>query len=202
MTRRMLLVRHGDPRLPAEGKVFLGSRSDVPLAPEGISRMERLREHLENFPLDRIVTSPLRRARESATLLAEGRSLAVEVDPALREIDLGEWDGLPFATVRARDPEGFAERGRRLADFRPPGGESFRDLAARVAPHLTHLLATSSGNLLLVAHAGVFHAMICTLLNLPLERLFLLTQSYGGVHLLDDLRGEWRVKRLNWSPEL
>ncbi len=202
MTRTLLLVRHGDPRLSAEGKIFLGGRSDVPLAPEGVRRIATLRDHLAEVPVDRMLSSPLRRARETAALLGEGRHIPVEIDPALREIDLGEWDGLPFATVRARDPEAFAERGKRLADFRPPGGESFRDLAARVGPHLTHLLATSQGHLLLVAHAGVFHAMICTLLGLPLERLFLLTQSYGGVHLLDDLRGEWRVKRLNWSPGL
>lgn len=157
MTRRMLLVRHGDPRLPPKARFFWGAAPTCPWPPKAFPAWNGSGNIWRTFPGPHR-DKPLRRGPGKAPpCRVEGRSLAVEVDPVCYgKSTWGSGTALPFATVRARDPEGFAERGRRLADFRPPGGESFRDLAARVAPHLTHLLATTQGHLLLVAHAGVF----------------------------------------------
>jgi len=142
---RILLLRHGEPLFPGKTRRFLGS-TDVPLSPRGREQAEAMRFTLRDLPLSRIITSPLRRASETASLLAAGHSSRVETVEALREIHLGTWENRTFDDVAAAEPELFAARGRDIWNVRPPKGESFRDAASRALPAFTALLTTRGGS--------------------------------------------------------
>ena len=117
----LYLVRHGEPQITG---VMLGRR-DPPLSEYGRAQMRALR-----LPAHVIYSSPLRRARESAELMASQATVIVLGD--LTEIALGEWDGLSWAEIEREYPEMAA---RKLADWTvvtPPGGEPWRVFTARI----------------------------------------------------------------------
>src|SRR5690606_28901279 len=97
-----------------------------------------------------LVTSPLRRAQESAAALADRLGLgAASVEPDVREVDFGAWEGLTFAEIAERDPDLLA-RWRSSADEPAPGGESMAQVHARVRAARERLLAEHEGRVVVV----------------------------------------------------
>lgn len=132
----LLLTRHG--KAAAEG-VMLGGQLDVPLTLEGRAEAERLADRLHGIRIDRIVSSPMARALETAQVVARGRP--IEIDERLRELDYGRWEGLTYAEIEARDPDLRARWEADPASVCAPQGECGNDVAARVRGFLTDLLA-------------------------------------------------------------
>ena len=188
---KIFLFRHGAVQETAE-KIFLG-RTDLPLSKEGRRQAETWRAHFSGRPPGRIAASPLGRALAFARILAGEHSAGVEVHPALSEIDLGEWDGRPMAEIRKRDPKSWKARGDDIAGFRPPGGETFRDLHERVVPAFERLAGETGTDLLLVCHAGVNRVILCHLLGMPLANLFRLGQDPGCLNVIEKGLHGWRV---------
>ena len=102
------------------------------------------------------VSSPLARAIETATIIS-GR--APRIEPALIEMDWGEWEGARLDELRARYGEAFVANARRGLDFRPPGGESPREVMIRAARWLASLDARGPP-IVAVAHNGVLRALL------------------------------------------
>jgi probable phosphoglycerate mutase len=146
---RIVLVRHGQSTWNAEGR--LQGQADPPLSKLGRSEALALHGALAGFPADRVVSSDLRRARETAAALGHPEA---RPDPVWREIDVGEWAGRLLADLPA-GPEP-AWRG---GDLLPPGGERWDELEARVADALDGL-AAQGGEWLVVTHGGVIRAAV------------------------------------------
>src|SRR5262249_50732887 len=105
------------------------------------------------------VASPLQRARQTAEIMRAALGLAQDdyrVDPRLREIGFGEWEGLTFREVRSRDPQALAARERDKWAFVPPGGESYAQVALRMREWYDAL----PGDTVVVAHGGTARALI------------------------------------------
>ncbi len=136
----LLLTRHGQ---AAAGDVMLGGQLDVPLTAAGRSEAEALAHRLSGVRIDRIVSSPMLRAIETAQTIATGRP--VELDERLRELDYGRWESLTYAEIDARDPELRARWEHDPAATHSPGGESGDDVAARALNFLVDLLAGEDG---------------------------------------------------------
>ncbi|MBG0776611.1 MAG: histidine phosphatase family protein [Desulfovibrionaceae bacterium] len=164
----ILLLRHAQ-ALGGEGR-YIGS-TDLPLSDAGRAQARELGAALAGCGVRALFASPLTRARDTARAAAEACGLETTLLPDLAEIHLGAWEGRTFAEVRASDPEGFAARGADMARFRPPGGESFADVAARAEAAL-RVLATANAPCAAVAHAGILRALFCRVTGLPLEHLF------------------------------
>jgi broad specificity phosphatase PhoE len=148
----LILARHGETDWNRENR-FQG-HADPPLNAAGRAQSAGLAEALADEPIARVYTSPLRRARETAELVAERLGLEVEPLEALREIDVGSWSGLTRREVGERFPESYA----RWLERAPHGfedGETYEELAARVIPAL-HAMAEAhpSETLLIVTHGG------------------------------------------------
>ena len=112
------------------------------------------------------VSSPLRRARETMEILRAGLELpaqAYAVDERLIEIAFGEWEGLTLPEIEAHWPNAVAERERDKWGFTPPGGESYRDVTARVGAWY----ATVTRDTVVTAHGGVGRALIAYFNILP-----------------------------------
>jgi alpha-ribazole phosphatase len=193
--RTIYLMRHGDSR-PDAVRRFVG-RSDHPLNETGRAQARWWHRELSSAGIERVYCCDLARSAETARIVGQGVPEPAVVVPELREIDLGQWDGMPIAEVRTRYPEQYASRGRDLVGYRPPDGESFADLAERVLPAFDEVVRRSRGNVLVVGHAGVNRVILCHLLGMPLANLFRVEQEYGCMNVLVLAEGSWAVRRLN-----
>ncbi len=92
----LLITRHGR---TGAGEVMLGGQLDVPLAPEGRAEADALARRLAGVRIDRIISSPMLRAIETAQAIATGRP--IEIDDRLRELDYGRWESLSYDEIDA-----------------------------------------------------------------------------------------------------
>lgn len=149
LSARIVLVRHGQSTWNAEGR--LQGQADPPLSQLGRREAVALRGLLTGFPAERVLSSDLRRTRETAAALGHPEATP---DPVWREIDVGEWAGRLLADLPAGPEPSW-----RGGDLLPPGGERWDELVARVADALEALMA-ESGDWLVVTHGGVIRAAV------------------------------------------
>jgi alpha-ribazole phosphatase len=173
------LVRHGI----AEGQEGCAvGHCDLPLSARGAEAIRRLAATWEGAPPDAFHASDLQRAQESAKILGSGWHLSILSDPRLREMSFGEWDGLPWEELHARDGERFATWTREWWTARVPGGEGYPDLAVRARAWLAEILAAKPhGTIVAVAHGGSIRALLAQALEMPAERIFNLRLDHAHV---------------------
>lgn len=188
--RTVLLIRHGLVSEDAEGRFF--GAADAPMSPAGEAQIRELAARLRpRVTVEAIYCSDLSRSRRTAELLASGPAVPIRVRPALREIDMGEWQGRTRREVAERLPDEYAARGRDIANFRPPGGESFADLAARALPCWREIVEDGEAQVVAVAgHAGVNRVILCHLLGAPLANLFRIAQRPACLNVIAWRNGE------------
>lgn len=196
MERTVYLVRHAESAGSGGQKRYLG-QLDPDLSPRGVRQGEELARALRRRPLRAVFTSDLLRAMRTASLIARGRDCRPWPVRELREIGLGDWEGRTFDEVRAQYPQEYQERGRDLAGYRPPGGESFADLQQRVLSAFSAAAEKTGGDFLIVGHAGVNRVLLCGFMRRPLQELFSIPQDHAGVSILSESRGSWRVVAVN-----
>lgn len=181
---RLYLLRHGQ---VADGHTDIyNGHNDVDLSPKGLRQCEAVAAHLQEVKLAGIYSSDLTRTRRGAEIVARGRDVAVTLVPEFREINFGIWEGLSFQEIMDRYPEELQQRFTDLANYRIPGGESLADLQTRVLPQLTALCQRHAGEaFLVVAHAGINRVILSQALNLDLQYIFHLDQTYAGLNIID-----------------
>ena len=152
--RRLLLLRHGQSTWNADGK--WQGQADPPLSPLGEEQARDAARRLTPGQFSRIVASNLQRAHRTAEILAESLRLPVEVDPELREIDVGDWEGLTRAEINERAPGALADWSEGRSES-TPGGELRKHLTDRARAALLRAAAASSpgDKLLLVSHGAL-----------------------------------------------
>jgi probable phosphoglycerate mutase len=168
---RLALLRHADTAWSAEGRIQ--GQTDVPLLP-GLSL--RLPEYFREM---RIVTSPLRRCVDTAALLG---CRDPEREPRIAEMRWGAWEGRRLEALREALGEALRENEARGWDFRPAGGESPREVLARVRPWLAEVAARGEPTLA-VTHRGVIRAVLAHALGWDLRGKPPVKLDWGAVHL-------------------
>ncbi len=136
----IILTRHAT---AADSTIILGSEIDLPLTSFGRREAEILGRRLKGIRIDRIISSPMKRAVETAEAIAAGK--LIETDARLREMDYGRWEGLTHTEIDARDPELRARWEHDPAATHPPGGECGDDVATRVRSFLASLIGEELG---------------------------------------------------------
>ena len=158
------LARHGQTAYNHEGR-FQG-HLPVALDATGREQAAALAEAAAGVELVSLWCSPLRRARETAEIVAARIGLAPREDARFAETDIGDWTARSYADVRAEDPGGFARFQRSDPSFRYPGGESFAEQSARVMAALRDLRARHGAlPALVVCHRGVIRLALTALLG-------------------------------------
>ncbi|MBA3517261.1 MAG: histidine phosphatase family protein [Rhizobiales bacterium] len=163
----LIFIRHGETDWNREAR--LQGQQDIPLNGLGRRQAERNGRALAGVLAAgdwRAIASPLSRAAETMRILlaAAGRpDVGFEIDPILKEISYGDWEGLTLAEVAHRDADGARARERDKWSFVPPAGESYALGAERVGAWLESL----DGPSLVVAHGGILRILLHLLAGLP-----------------------------------
>jgi broad specificity phosphatase PhoE len=168
---RLLVVRHGATANNLEAR-FTG-QLDIPLSPLGEQQALALATGMRHERFDALISSDLCRARATLAPLAESLDMRVQLDPALREIGVGVWEGETGTAVRTRYP-GAIERWESSASFAPEGGETvtaFRDRIVDALERTRRDYADSSDcTVLWMTHGGVLGMLLCHVLGMDIQR--------------------------------
>lgn len=196
---QLLLIRHGRTGWNEEPRV-MGARP-IPLNEAGLAQARHLRNWLAQIELQAIYTSPILRARQTAEIIAEGRStLKIFDEPGVAEVDYGDWVGLPFSEVAEKYEKDYQMYLKQPSQMRVPGGEAVlamqkRSVAAIEKIKKKHAAARAA----VVSHADVLKAIIVHYLGIPLDGLQRIGCDNGSLSLFH-FGTEWgdRLLALNY----
>ncbi|MGW2176821.1 bifunctional RNase H/acid phosphatase [Streptomyces sp. NPDC001732] len=178
-----VLLRHGETALTPEKRFSGSGGSDPELSAVGHRQAELIAGALAaRGTIEEIVSSPLRRCRETAGAVAARLGLEVRIEDGLRETDFGAWEGLTFAEVRERyGPDLDAWLGSAKA-APTGGGESFAEVARRVAATRDRLTTRYAGRtVLLVTHVTPIKTLVRLALGAPPEAMFRMELSAASI---------------------
>ncbi len=162
--KRVLLIRHGQTDWNAQGR-WQGIMQ-VPLNEIGIQQAHALAEHLRERPITAVYTSDLIRANETARILGESLSLKPNEDPRLRELNLGDFQGLTYPEISAKFPKHVEQMNSDYMGFTPPNGESRLAMQQRAYEAFNDILAREPGpEIALVSHGGTIRVLLLKLVG-------------------------------------
>lgn len=196
---RMFLARHGATAANEQRPFVLqGCEIDGSLTETGRSQAALLAEFMARYPLKAAYSSSLKRARETAAVVAERHQLSVEPLADLRECSVGRWEGLDWGTIQRDRAKEWAAFSADPANVPHPGGESYADVLARVEPALRRIFERHLGqSVLVVAHNLVNRIYLAGLVGIPLRDARRLKQSNTGVNILEFQAGKVELITLN-----
>jgi broad specificity phosphatase PhoE len=197
---KLILARHGETMWNVE-KVFRG-RADVNLDEVGIKQAELLGKYLSNWELEAIYSSPVKRALDTANIVARYQKVAVRIAEGLIDFDFGEWQSLPEQEVNRRYPAILNEWHNNPDKVKMPGGESLEDVRMRAVEVVSDVLSRHQGNVLLVSHRVVIKVLICYLLGLDNSHFGNISQDVGGITIFNYADGGFILTRHNDTSHL
>jgi broad specificity phosphatase PhoE len=155
----LLLIRHAESSWNAAGR--WQGHGDPPLSDRGRAQANALARELSQEAIDVLVSSDLRRAAETAAILGQARGLQPKWNPRLRELDIGDWEGLTRDQIERTAGDVLRRFDAGDLDVRPGGGENLREIEQRAFSALTELVDANPGRrLAVVTHLGVIRALL------------------------------------------
>ena len=194
--KRIYLLRHGKTEGFAK-KSYVGGMTDIALSDEGKRQAMAWRRHFEKRQPETVYSSGMARTTETARIVSGKNVADIFIIEDLREICLGDWEGHTMESIREKFPEEWRLRGENLEAFRPPGGESFSDLARRVVPAFEKIAKTPCEEIMIVAHAGVNRVILAMIEGIGLNDLLKIPQDYAALNTLEVSGGRIRVSGIN-----
>ncbi|WP_367430967.1 bifunctional RNase H/acid phosphatase [Streptomyces celluloflavus] len=178
-----VLLRHGETALTPEKRFSGSGGGDPELSAAGRRQATAAAAALAaRGTVQAVVSSPLRRCRETADTVAARLGLEVRIEDGLRETDFGAWEGLTFAEVRERHPEDLTAWLGSTKAAPTGGGESFATVARRVAVARDKLIARYTGKtVLLVTHVTPIKTLVRLALGAPPESLYRMELSAASL---------------------
>jgi alpha-ribazole phosphatase len=195
-TIQIALLRHAHTDLHG---CFCG-HLDPGLSVQGREQLPTILQSVSEIMPGAIWSSDLRRARETAEPIAKHFGLDYTTSSAFREMNFGAWEGLTWKEVELKYPDDAKAWAKLFPHHRPPGGESFLELQARVVEQLEELAKHAKPVCkLLVTHAGFIRTAVAWVLGVPDERISRIDQNHGALTTLEKLGNHWSVTALNVS---
>ena len=186
MMTRLWLVRHGETDWNIEGRWQGQAPHAPPLNAAGHTQSESLAEQLNSHIFDTLYSSDLLRAIQTAEIVGARLDLRVQVEPRLREINQGEWEGMLGSDIARLYPAQWAARERDPLNAHPPGGESVVEVAARAWAAAADIARRHLGGAaLVVSHGLLLATLICRARGLPLQNAFTLIPVNARPEIID-----------------
>ncbi len=191
-----VFIRHGE--TDWNRQLRWQGHADVPLNEVGVAQAARLGTRLAGAPADRLMSSDLQRARQTAQPLVDAWALVPALDPGFREQSFGILEGLDAPTIQTRHPDVWRHWIEHRADFAAPGGESLRQFHARVIESVRHAAAREGDRkVVVVTHGGVLDMLWRTVHGLPLDGLRTCEIPNTGINRLRWRNGTLEI--LQWA---
>jgi broad specificity phosphatase PhoE len=189
---KLILVRHGETHWNKDGLVQ-GGDSDIELNDTGLEQARKLAAFLKNEPIIAILSSPLRRAITTAEIIASHHQLPVEIDQGLRELKVGDLEGISISDLRTTFSRFLLQWWQDGEAMKLPNGESLVELQQRAWKAIEDLLERHKTNpehnqdatVVVVSHYFVTLAIILKALNLPLDHFIKFKLDLAGVSILE-----------------
>ncbi|MEK7608661.1 MAG: histidine phosphatase family protein [Patescibacteria group bacterium] len=156
----LVVVRHGETDFNKSGKLQ-GRREDLSLNTEGKTQANDLADMLAQEKVDAIFSSPLKRARKTADVIAKKVGMKITEKEELSECDFGSLSGKTWkevAKIAGKDME-YIDKTLLKYDYRPYGGESATEVKSRLTSFLRELKKTRHRNVILVTHGGIIRLL-------------------------------------------
>ena len=192
---KFILVRHGETLWNVE-KIYRG-RTDVNLDGVGIKQAELLGKYLSNWELETIYSSPLKRALDTANIIARYHKISVHIAEGLIDFDYGEWQSLPEQEAKRLYPTLHNEWHNNPHKVKMPSGESLEDVRRRAIEVVNDVLSKYQGSVVLVSHRVVNKVLICSLLGLDNSHFWNIHQDVCGITIFDYVDGRFVLTRHN-----
>ncbi len=199
----LLLIRHGESRANRE-KVFAGN-FDAALQDTGIAQAKITAKYIsENYKVDKIYASDLRRAYDTATPLAEILKLEIIKSKEMREIQAGAWEGVKFTEIAANYPEEYGIWIKHIGHARCTDGESTEELGQRVMAELKRIAEENDGKTVAIAtHATPIRVSQCLITHGSLEEMENIPWvSNASVTVYEYDMGKWSIKDVSLDAHL
>ncbi|MFQ5874161.1 MAG: histidine phosphatase family protein [Dehalococcoidia bacterium] len=181
---RLILVRHGETDANREGRVQ--GAGNARLNATGRSQASALGRRLASYDLEAVYSSPQSRALETAEAIAQHHGLPVTTLEGLREMDLGELDGLRGEELRNRYPDFMKEWDRNISSLRMPGGESVAELQVRAWASIESIAERHpQGVVVAVSHNFAIQSVLCKALGLALDSFRKIRHDLGAISILE-----------------
>lgn len=195
--QRLILVRHGASEWNGSGR-YQG-HLPVPLSSLGLSQANALAEELRQYKPERIVSSDLQRAKQTAEVLAKHFMLETQFDIRLRELNCGNWAGLTEREIEELEPQAVVEL-RAGRDIPRGGSETMADIMTRIRAALTeYVQGNFFSTLIIVSHAYAVRAIMRILLDQRLCSIQL--PHLGSYTLLSRKTGnQWLLEQYSVVP--
>ncbi len=191
----LLLIRHGETEWNA-GEVFRG-RADINLNEKGVVQAKLLGEYLAGSRLEAVYSSPLQRAVLTAEQIARPHSLIVKTEPALIDMDFGEWQGIELAEVRKIYNNLYIKWEKSPEKVNIPGGENLDEVRKRAISVVETVIKEHTGTVVLVSHRVVIKVLICAMLGLDNSHFWNIRQDTCGISSFSHANGKFVLTRHN-----
>lgn len=201
---KLLLVRHGYSEANRL-HICAGSGVDAPLTEEGQRQGDTVSEFIaKNYAVDKIYSSPLRRAQSTLKKLSELTLLPVERVDDLKEISCGDWEGKTFSEIEKIYPQAYFLWKNDFGRAIPTNGESFAHLQERGVNAITRLAEENDGKTIAIAaHAAILRAILSKIKQLPVDEVKDLPWvANASLSVVCYEHGEWTLEKENYVEYL
>jgi broad specificity phosphatase PhoE len=184
MKKQLWLIRHPEVENAASQRFY--GLHDINLSARGFEQAGRLRDYLQQQNLSRIITTGLNRTDYLGQIIGETSKVSWEVEPSLKEMHFGRWEGLTAAEVEKSEPELYKKCVAADINFRFPEGESIHEFLDRVTKGLERIILNSDDPVIaVVTHSGVVRMALIDLLNLDFKLNWHFRIDYGSLSVFE-----------------
>lgn len=198
---KLYFIRHGETEWNITGR-YQGS-ADVSLSEKGRAQAADTTECFRPVHLDGIFSSNLVRAADTARGIADTHHMPVKINPELRELDFGKWEGLTFTEIEKRWPGALDTMYDSPSKLIIEGGETFPHMQVRAMHAIRQIIALGDGKTYaIVSHGGTIRTIICGLLDLPLDKAWDFRQANANISCIEYYGGRNWLSLLNSTSHL
>jgi phosphoserine phosphatase len=189
--KNIYIVRHGETQWNKE-EVFRG-RKDIPLNEMGQKQAEMVGLYFRDKRIDRIVSSPLTRAVQTAEAISRTTSVAVESAEEFTDINFGAWEGLPLREVEERYPADLATWKTSPENFKIESGETLETVRKRISMWLAEVMSEKEGTFVVVTHRVICKLIVLYLLKIGNEHFWDMKYDPASITLMEQNNNQFTL---------
>ncbi|HNS74087.1 MAG TPA: histidine phosphatase family protein [bacterium] len=192
----LIAVRHGETDFNAERR--MQGHLDVPLSETGRVQAQAAAARLADESIDKIYSSDLQRALETARIIHDGREIELVTDLRLREFHMGTFQGMTLSEAREKHGDAWERFFIHDADFALPGGQSRNQKQVEIASFMEEVVRSQAGGrMLVVTHGGILIAMLRHVLGIPASHYFRVSIENTGIQRFRYKNETWQL--VSWG---